>query len=222
VSCDVVKIKICGLRDAAAARVAVEAGADALGFILAPSRRQIAPEVIRDIRISLASRDAPPPFVGVTVNATPEEIASAVTVGGVDMIQLSGDERPDVLDSIDVPVIKALRFHAGAPLDSARREIDAWLDRPRPATWLLVEGHAAGSYGGTGIIADWGLVASIAADYPIWLAGGLTPENVSHAIAQVRPQGVDVSSGVEIAGLKDAARIRTFALHAREARIPSS
>jgi phosphoribosylanthranilate isomerase len=220
---DAVQVKICGLSDAGSAQVAIEAGADALGFILAPSRRQVDPARVLDIRSELLSSiDVLPPMVGVVVNATPQQIEAAVAASGVDMIQLSGDEAPDILDDIEVPVIKMLRFVAGTSPDAARREVAAWLDRPRPARWLLIEGHAPGSYGGTGTVADWELVARIAAEYPVWLAGGLLPENVSNAIAKVRPKGVDVSSGVEIDGAKDAQRIRGFLREAHRLSVTSS
>jgi phosphoribosylanthranilate isomerase len=218
VSAERIQVKICGLRDAASARVAVEAGADALGFILAPSKRQVIPERVRRIRQDVADIGrALPPLVGVVVNATPVEIASYVATSGVDMVQLSGDESPAIMDEIDVPVIRALRFAVGTSVDDARRAIHAWLDRSRPATWLLVEGHAQGSYGGTGTLADWGLAASLAGEVPIWLAGGLRPGTVGEAIRQVRPVGVDVSSGVETHGMKDAHKIRDFVQNAQRA-----
>jgi len=223
VSAEAVRVKICGLRDAASARVAVEVGADALGFILAPSRRQIAPEHIRRVRHALADVGRPlPPMVGVVVNATPAEIAAHVATSGVDMIQLSGDELPTMLDEIDVPVIKVLRFEAGTSVDDARRAIHRWHDRPRPATWLLVEGHAPGSYGGTGTVADWGLAAALAEGVPLWLAGGLTPETVGEAVRRVRPLGVDVSSGVETDGAKDAAKIAAFVRNAQMSTVSSA
>jgi len=213
---DGVRVKICGLRDASSARVAAAAGADALGFILAPSRRRIAPEVICDIRAELAATsNILPPLVGVVVNPSPDEIAVHIEISGVDMVQLSGDESPAILDEIAVPVIKALRFAAGTTIDAAQREVSAWLERPRPAAWLLVEGHAPGSYGGTGTVADWGLAEALAREFPIWLAGGLDPANVAGAIDQVRPVGVDVSSGVETEGVKDAGKIRAFVSNAQ-------
>lgn len=204
-------MKICGLRDAEAARVAVMSGADALGFILAPSRRQVSPEHVRSVRESLKQGfDTLPPMVGVVVNAGAGQISHDVDVSGIDMIQLSGDESPDLLDEIDVPVIKALRFATGTSVDVARKEVASWLDRLRPARWVLVEGHAEGSYGGTGTRADWALAAELAAEFPVWLAGGLHPDNVGEAIAAVRPFGVDVSSGIETGGAKDHAKIETF------------
>jgi phosphoribosylanthranilate isomerase len=204
-------VKICGLRNASSAQVAVESGADALGFILAPSQRQISPEAIAVIRAELARKhDHLPTLVGVTVNARPESIARDVEIAGLDLVQLAGEEDPAVLAEIDVPVIKALRFRAEVSLDEALREVDAWLSAPKAAARVLVEGHAAGSYGGTGTRADWGFVSRIAERYPVVLAGGLTPDNVSEAIAVARPAGVDVSSGVETDGQKDSGKIRDF------------
>jgi phosphoribosylanthranilate isomerase len=209
-------VKICGLRDASSARVAAESGADALGFILAPSRRQVSADAISAIRADLTEHvDHVPMIVGVIVNALPEDIARDVEVGGLDVIQLSGDEDPAVLTHIDVPVIKALRFGMDVELDEALREVDAWLSAPVPAVRVIVEGHAEGSYGGTGTRANWDLVARIAERYPVVLAGGLTPENVAEAIAVAEPAGVDVSSGVETDGAKDLAKIREFVLRSR-------
>lgn len=204
-------VKICGLREVRSAAVAVEAGADALGFILAPSRRQITPAAIRAIREELsATFDILPAMIGVVVNASAAEIAALVQESTVDMIQLSGDEEPDALRDIDVPVIRALRFPSGMPVDSVRREIDGWVSADVPAKHVIVEGHAEGSYGGTGTLGNWALAAEMAEEYPIWLAGGLDPTNVGSAIGQVRPAGVDVSSGIETDGMKDAAKIRAF------------
>lgn len=206
-----VRVKICGLRDAGSANAAVQAGADALGFILAPSRRQIAPVLARTIRGEIqATCNHVPPMVGVVVNATATDIERDMIEGGFDMIQLSGDEAPCLMDSIDVPVIRAVRLPERIPVEKARREINGWLDRSRPAKWIIVEGHIAGSYGGTGAGADWNLVASLAGEFPLWLAGGLHPGNVSEAITVVKPFGVDVSSGIETDGMKDQSKIKTF------------
>lgn len=201
-----------------AARVAIEAGADALGFILAPSKRQIAAQEIAEIREALsAGGRTVPSLVGVTVNATKESIEQWVRDGELDMIQLSGDESVSMLAVMDVPVIKALRFPADTSPDDALREVDAWLSGPRPAARVIVEGHADGSYGGTGARADWELVARIAGQYSIVLAGGLDPENVMDAVSTVRPSGVDVSSGTETNGVKDHDKIRAFLRNARAA-----
>lgn len=210
-SCDVPVAKVCGLCDASAARVAIANGAWALGFILAPSRRQVTPEQIATIRTELPENNGVlPPMVGVTVNALASDIADAVAAAGLDMVQLSGDESPEILRDIDIPVIKALRFESGTSTGDARRAVDKWLSGSESVDYVIVEGHAAGSYGGTGTAADWELAAHLAEEFPIILAGGLTPENVGPAIQQVRPWGVDVSSGVETEGVKDPARIVAF------------
>lgn len=211
-------VKICGLRDVASAQVAVDSAADALGFILAKSRRQIMPHAIRDIRHRLTTRVGEmPPLVGVVVNPTPDEIAPIVAESEIDMIQLSGDQTPDILANIDVPVIKALRFPSGMPPDNALREVSSWLDGPNPAQHIIVEGHADGSYGGTGTRAEWTLVAEVAKRYPVILAGGLDPDNVAGAVSDVRPFGVDVSSGIETDGVKNHDKIRRFVGSARHA-----
>lgn len=174
--------------------------------------------MLEDVGRIVASLDRStnhPAIVGVTVNATPADIASVVRDGGVEAIQLSGDESPDVLGDIDVPVFKALRFPVGTSFEDATREVDRWFSAADPVARVIVEGHAPGSYGGTGTRADTELVSKIALRYPIVLAGGLTPDNVAGAIAETRPWGVDVSSGVEIDGEKDARKIRTFIERAR-------
>lgn len=209
-------VKICGLRDATSARVAIEAGADGLGFILAEARRQVTPEEIRTIRNELESSfDDLPAMIGVVVNVRPDELASICAESGLDMIQLSGDESPDILTETNVPVVKALRFSAGLSTDEALREVSAWLDGPSRAQHVIVEGHSDGSYGGTGTRADWMLVAELARRYPVILAGGLNPDNVGDAMAAVRAKGVDVSSGIETEGKKDAGKIRDFVARAR-------
>lgn len=213
-------VKICGLRDAASVQVAIDAGADALGFILAPSKRQVAPEEVAAIRPSL--RGDVPPLVGVTVNANAGELNALVQQSGVDMVQLAGDESPEVLDSLQVPAIKALRFPAGTTPDDALREVELWLSRPHPPAHIHVEGHAAGSFGGTGTRADWDLARHIAARFPVILAGGLDPDNVVEAIGAVRPAGVDVASGTESGGVKDPEKIRAFVLRAKQANQPTS
>ena len=220
---DGVRAKICGLRDLAAARVAVEAGADALGFIRAPARRQIAPEEINTILSELRrSHDHLPTAIAVFVDATPEDITADVETSGIDMVQLAGDEGSEIIDRLPVPVSKALRFESGTSIDEASREVERWLDRPIPARWVLVEGFLPGSHGGTGTLADWTLAAALAKAYPIWLAGGLNPANVARAIGEVRPVGVDVSSGVERNGVKNADLIRAFVAEVHRAGASSS
>ncbi len=201
-------IKICGLSDASSAQVAVNSGATALGFMFAKSRRRVAPNVVVAILGELPDRR--PPAVGVTVNLSPIEILKIVSTAGIDIVQLSGDESVDILGSLDVPVWKAFRFADGATLEAARREIDPWISNSKPVDAILVDAADAGGYGGTGHRANWVLAAQLAQYYPLILAGGLDPDNVGGAIGQVRPMGVDVSTGVELHGSKDPDRIESF------------
>lgn len=201
-------IKICGVRDSRLARAAIASGAGALGFMLAESRRQVSTGTIATILDDMPEQR--PPAVGVVVNPTQGDIEGIIRESGIDIIQFSGDESPDLLDAVSVPVWKALRFGAGTTLDAASRTIEPWLSPATPAVAILIDAALPGQYGGTGHRADWDLAARLAERYPVILAGGLTPDNVAAAVAQVRPMGVDVSSGVEVDGTKDPARIESF------------
>jgi phosphoribosylanthranilate isomerase len=212
-----IHIKICGLRTAEHALAAVAAGADMLGFILAPARRQVSPETVAEI--ARAVRQAPGGrnilLVGVFVNEAPDRITQIVDACNLDIVQLSGDEDPAALRRLPrtVDVFKAVRL-VGAPGEAA------WLDLglAAPPVRLLVDAHVPGVYGGAGITADWERAALVARERGVILAGGLTPENVADAIRRVRPWGVDVSSGVETDGAKDGAKIRAFIAAARAER----
>jgi phosphoribosylanthranilate isomerase len=196
-------IKICGITRAADAEAAVEAGADALGFIFWPaSPRCVTAEAARAIASAL------PPFVttvGVFVDQpieTVNGIADRVRLGAV---QLHGDERPGVLDALVAPAIKAV---------TGEGEAEAW---PARVT-LLLDASDRDRRGGTGRTGDWDAAAALARRRRLLLAGGLTPENVAGAIARVRPYGIDVSSGVESApGVKDHGKIRALIAAARAA-----
>ncbi len=193
-------VKICGLRDVEAARAALDAGADYLGFVFAPSRRQVSPEEVRAIVRELP---AGAPTVGVFVNASPAEIEEVCAACGLAYAQLSGDEPPEVAAAVGVPVLKAFRVRGP--------EVEAELRRFRGvASAFVLDGYQPGAFGGTGQTCDWAVAADLTSRYPVLLAGGLTPENVGAAIAAVRPLGVDVSGGVEVAGRKDVGRIREF------------
>src|SRR5689334_11720609 len=207
-------VKICGLRTIEHAVAAAEAGADLLGFIFAPARRQISPATAA--QISQAARSASPAgrritLVGVFVNEAPARMRAVAAECGLDAIQLNGDEPAEIAEQLsDIAVIKAFRFDA-TPVE------EAWLQSERANVRLLVDAHVPGAYGGAGVMADWDRARLLARQRPIALAGGLTPDSVGAAIDQVRPWGVDVSSGVETDGVKDVAKIRAFVDAARAA-----
>ena len=191
-------VKICGITREEDAALAVELGATAIGFVFWPkSRRYLDPARARAIVRTL------PPFVtpvGVFVNEPAAAMNAVAAQAGLGVVQLHGDETPDLLDHLDLPVIKAVgRIEA----DTATR----WPARVR----LLVDADDRVQRGGTGQRADWAAAASLARQRPVVLAGGITPENVAEAVATVRPFGIDVSSGVEDApGIKSPDRLRAL------------
>lgn len=207
-------VKLCGLRTLEDARAAIDAEASALGFILAESKRQVTPELVASLRSDLVS---PPTLVGVTVNRSAADLNLLFEDARLDMVQLSGDEPVEILDELEMPVIKALRFPEGTSIDTATQEVDAWLNHRHGAELVIVDGYKQGMYGGTGVKADWRLLHEISVRYPIVLAGGLDPDNVAEAIHQVNPHGVDTASGTETDGVKDPAKLQAFVRNARDA-----
>jgi indole-3-glycerol phosphate synthase/phosphoribosylanthranilate isomerase len=196
-------VKICGITSVDDARAAVRVGADAVGFVFWPgSPRRVDVATARSIAAAL------PPFVlrvGVFVDAPREELARVADAVGLDVLQLHGDEPPEALEGLPRRAFKALR------VGSDFRPEDALRYEGRVAGILLDTRHAAAP-GGTGRTFDWSLVQPVRekASYLV-LAGGLTPDNVRDAIKAVRPDAVDVSSGVEASpGKKDVAKMRAF------------
>ena len=222
-----VKVKICGLTRFDDALVALEAGADYLGFIFyPPSPRAIAPAAAADLVVRLRRaapahfvRAEPPRLVGVFVNDPPAAAATVLDRCGLDLAQLSGDEpAADVTDPAS-PLFgrayKALRPRSLAEADDGAMRFAAPPGSFGPR--LLLDTPHVHLYGGTGETSDWGIAATLAARLPgLMLAGGLTPDNVAAAVAAVRPFAVDVAGGVERApGIKDADRVRAFIVNAR-------
>ncbi len=208
-------VKICGIQTVAHALVAAQAGAAMVGVVFAPSRRRITPEQAVPIVAALRQHThvqpqaQPVQVVGLFVNEQATTINAIADQCGLDAIQLSGDELPELAYQLNRPVIKSLRL-TGSPDETA------WLDAasqpgfPFAACPFIVDAHVAGAYGGTGTRADWDRAADLACHQRFMLAGGLTPDTVVAAIRQVRPWGVDVSSGVESHGQKDPALIESF------------
>lgn len=215
------RVKICGMTNLEDAQVAVEAGADLVGFIFyEPSPRYVSPETVREIvaRLSLAAPEASeafPLFVGVFVNESVERVRQIVDYCRLDAVQLHGDESPEVVAQFNGLAYKALRPKSPDEADSLIEEftLSPHLQSPianhLPA--LLLDAYHPSLYGGTGHVTDWGMAAKVARRYSIMLAGSLTPANVVEAIRAVEPWGVDVSSGVELSkGKKDHGKVRAF------------
>jgi phosphoribosylanthranilate isomerase len=204
-------VKICGVRSPEIAQVVAEVGADFLGLIFAPSRRRVSVAEARRIAQSASvDRDRRPLVVGVFVDEAAERIAEIAEEVRLDLVQLSGDEPPVTVSAVDRPAIKVLRLPSGTSLDAARREAERYLSADVPPVALMLDTHVPGSYGGSGLTGDWTLAARLAVEYPVFLAGGLDAGNAAEAVAFVAPLGVDVSSGVETDGEKDADKIRRF------------
>jgi phosphoribosylanthranilate isomerase len=201
------KIKICGIKTVTDALAAMEAGADLIGFNFYPkSPRYIGVGTCRDI-MSVMRRHGRTQCVGVFVNASVGEICATMETCGLSLAQLHGDEPPDMLEQLDGRAFKAIR---GMP-----ENIHGFVRQKAPA--FLLDASVQGLYGGSGVKADWLTAAELAKQYPLLLAGGLTPENVADAVWQVRPWGVDVASGVEFEpGRKDPARMSAFVRAVRQ------
>ncbi len=199
------RVKICGITNLDDALAAVEAGADALGFVFfEKSPRHVNPMQASAIIAKL------PPFVltvGLFVNEEAEQVNWTADFCGLDIVQLHGDEEPEYCPEIRRRMIKAFRVKDAASLVS--------LQRYSVAGYLL-DAWSPAALGGTGETFNWDLAREVAAGGRLILAGGLTPDNVRQAVEQVRPYGVDVSSGVEAApGKKDHGKVREFIRNAK-------
>ena len=185
---DRIKVKFCGITDREDALGAVNLGADALGFIFAPSPRRILPETARGIINAL------PPLVktvGVFVNEKVAVIREHINYCGLDLVQLHGDESPEICRELLPYTIKAFRIKD----DSSLQTIGDYHDSVRA---LLLDTYCEDKAGGTGKIFDWQLAVKIKeTGIPVILSGGLGPSNIEAAIRVVRPYAVDVNSGVE-------------------------
>lgn len=215
-----VRVKICGIKDYRAAAAAVDAGADAVGFVLyGPSARKVAPETAKKII------DALPPFVitvGVFVNAPLEVVRKITSFCGLNVVQLHGREPPDFCRKVGTRVIKAFRVKKTAEHEADSEqgcftvsETELESVNRYPVDALLFDAYAPHAVGGTGRTFDWTVLAGKKFRLPVILAGGLNPQNVAAAVRMVRPYAVDVSSGVESNGEKDTAKIKDFIRQAK-------
>lgn len=206
------RIKICGLRRLYDGEAALAAGADLVGVVFyAPSPRYLPPEEARRLLAALRERFPATGWaaVGVFVNAPLEHVHAVAAACALDYVQLHGTEDAAYCARVTRPVIKAVRLPE-LPPPAAFRGAEAW-----GAARLLIDAAAPGRWGGTGQTYDWQQARPYAREALV--AGGLTPDNVAEAVRVMAPWGLDVSSGVERDGWKDAALIERFIARARAA-----
>ena len=207
------KVKICGITNLDDALAAVDAGADALGFVFyRESPRHVTADVVGQIVSRL------PPLilaVGVFVDDDAKVVRDVFDQCGLGLAQLHGHETPAYCESLGRPILKGIRLRDRTVLATLA---SFWsLTHVRG---LVVDAYSDTAFGGTGLVTDWTLAAEAARRGPILLAGGLTSDNVQEAVRMVQPYGVDISSGVEASpGKKDHMKIRSFVRAAKLASI---
>ena len=201
------QVKICGVTTNEALTAAIDASADMIGFVFAPSRRRIEPAhaagLVKKLPCHIQS-------VGVFVNESRKNILLMAEEVKLDIIQLHGEEAPDFCRSLPLPVIKAFSVRQDSDLANAA-EYDC--------EYYLFDSPGVTHQGGSGIPFDWNLLGNLAIPREkVILAGGLNEGNVLEAIRRVQPAIIDVSSGVETNGVKDAIKIKKFIQKARGER----
>jgi phosphoribosylanthranilate isomerase len=212
----ILRVKVCGITTEADACLAAALGADAVGLNLYPKSP-------RSVTAAVAGRivRALPPFiepVALFVNEPLAEVFPVVRdLGAVRTVQWHGDH-PEANPEPAMRFIPAFAVRDADSLGRVRSYLDFCRELDQMPAAVLLDGHAAGLYGGTGRAAPWELLAGFQPGVPVILAGGLTPENVAEAVRAVRPYAVDVASGVEASpGVKDAEKLRRFLANAHEA-----
>jgi phosphoribosylanthranilate isomerase len=212
-------IKICGNTSLGDAQLAADAGADAVGFVFAPSPRRVTAEQVAQIVRQLPAAIEK---IGVFVDAGFDEIAATVEAAELTGVQLHFDAPAALAAQLSERFGAKLRILGVVHFDARAGKRVAAIARDEHIDALLVDSRTAAAVGGTGVAFDWsaarGLIFDAGGPMKFVAAGGLTPENVAEAIATLRPWGVDVVSGVEAApGRKDSANVRAFVANARAA-----
>ncbi len=201
------RIKVCGNTELETAMVAVDAGADMLGFIMVAGT----PRTMTPARARAIVAEMPPDVdtVGVFADRPIEEVAEIAAEVGFSALQLHGQESWDDASALDLPVIKAVRLASAASASAV-----SW----PPGTILLADAHKAGLPGGTGQVFPWEWAEDLALHYRLIVSGGLSGGNVGDAVRHLRPWGVDASSRLESSpGVKDPERVREYVRAARAA-----
>lgn len=193
------KIKICGITREEDALFCADQGADFTGFIFVPSTpRYVEPEKAAAIATKMRERETRPKMVGVFRDASNDYIREIHNLVGFDVVQLHGSETDDAIRDLGIPAIKTLRVAETLPDTHGAPN----------AAWLLFDTYDERRAGGTGRRFDWSLLATYERSKPFFLSGGINPENVVAAISLVRPDAIDISSGVESSpGVKDHDKI---------------
>lgn len=201
-------VKVCGITNAGDARVAADAGADAIGLVFAESPRRVSVEEARGVCIALPDNVL---RVGVFVDEGPGEVLRISRELGLDLAQLHGDETPETVTAVregGVKVMKALRVRNAASLEA----LDGY-----DADLFLLDAYSEKARGGTGERFDWGIAKELRGRDNIVVSGGLGPENVREAVELFEPYGVDASSSLEDEpGRKNGERVRRFILAAKD------
>jgi phosphoribosylanthranilate isomerase len=208
------RVKICGITDVSYARAAIEAGADLIGVVFAPSPRQVTYEKAREIAAAVKKHGLP--VVGVFVNMPAATVNSVASSCGLDWVQLSGDESWEYCQEIEKPLIKAIHISREWDEEELLVHLEDGQRLDRPPVYLL-DTLVENKYGGTGQAFAREVARGAAAKYPVIIAGGLNPTNVGQVVSSLRPWGVDVSSGVESGGVKDVDKVKAFIQAVRSA-----
>jgi len=212
------RIKICGIKTEEQALAVAEAGVDFIGMVFARSPRQVTPTRAEKIVAALKKHKATVEVVGVFVNAHPGTVNRIAESCHLDWVQMSGDEPWEYCRELARPVIQVIRLSRNQRPEQVCRDLAYGTKLLKKQKHMfLIDSNVKDRYGGTGIKFDWKLAVPIAREFPVIIAGGLTPGNVGEAIKVISPWGVDVSSGVETKGVKDVNKIRKFIKAVREA-----
>ncbi len=213
------RVKICGIQQDADALIAAEAGADFVGLVFVPNRRRkIDEDRARSIISALREMAGnPPKVVGLFADQPLDEVNRLVDLCDLDMVQLCGEESLGYCGEIGVPVIKVLHVANSLTVEDPEDELSEKMASLKQQGHLVtLDRKVEGLQGGTGQSFDWDIARRLSdMGFSFLLAGGLTPENVGLAVEKVGPWGVDVSSGVETEGVKDAGKILRFVQEAR-------
>jgi phosphoribosylanthranilate isomerase len=206
-----VVVKVCGLRSPEHVIAAAEAGADYVGFVMTKSRRRVTPEDARQLSRTAHALRRGLRTVGVFTDEPASELNRSSQYCGFDVVQVTARKGVGYLCGLKQEIIRVLHV---APGTSARSLVDG-MERANAVMHQsppihLLDTHSPDVGGGTGKTFDWAIAKEVSQRHPVFVAGGLTPANVRDLILDVRPLGVDVSSGIEVNGAKDVELIRAF------------